>query len=733
MQKEKLKFRIKGRSIIYEGYPAARAKDLMDILAKMMIEEELVIPTFRENIGDAQTDSEVMAMFEEAKRIRKEKRSKKADDPAEAASPAEAQPAQTVTAQSTAAASTAQPPAVQVTEQVQRITLVFKGKQYAYDGLPSKKDHALFELFSKQSATPDLIVKTYRDNIADHAKFTDDEILRQSEEVKQARLARKASKMTAPGASDAPLQQQQANAAQLSAPPPAGTDASRSAIDEITAMSTQERDSINSFINQVLQSNPPSVAVAHVAATPNPKPAAHADATDESTIAPPKSQADGPKVAVYCQEEGNTASKMIYAPKNVSFAEFASMVEKKLGRKMVLSFFEGEDKIEVDDDDVLQMFFELQNDGRKLRLICSAPETRRKATDDKLTAQSSKVLTVTAAASSSGPSTSASVAADDSRAVSAPRAAAHSTGVVAAKEVKAFTGHSAAVYCCSFSPKGDKFCTASRDRSVRVWTIQGATCSVMKGGHNGFVLCCDFSPNGNFVVSSADDCSIKIWNVNTCQKVLSLKGHDDKVYCVSYNSTGAYIVSGSCDRTVRVWNADSGAKQVTLKGHDLAVFSCCFSNTDAGRYVASGSDDRLVKIWDWRENREVKSLMGHTGTVWSVKFSHHDKYVVSASMDHEIKLWDATSGQCIRTMTGHNTPIHHAIFSMNDKYILSCARDWNVMVWDTESGQHLETIQGHRNTVYHLDVQGDQLLTSSLDDTVKLWNFSEVVKQPQSS
>ena len=85
-QKEKLKFRIQGKNIVYEGYPNARAKDLLDILAKMNVEDSLVVPTFRDNIADSAdvTDASILQQFEEAKRIRREKK-KKAEEGGSAA------------------------------------------------------------------------------------------------------------------------------------------------------------------------------------------------------------------------------------------------------------------------------------------------------------------------------------------------------------------------------------------------------------------------------------------------------------------------------------------------------------------------------------------------------------------------------------------------------------------------------------------------------------------------
>ncbi|KAH8619552.1 WD domain [Trypanosoma vivax] len=705
MSKEKLRFNVGGKAIVYEGRPENRPKDLIDILVKMNMDSAAAVKAFRDNIEEAggYSDDDIVARFAEAKRLYAEKKLKK---------------------QSAAAGGVASDQAQNVEdERPQTITLSFNGKQFSYEGLLSGKQHAVLELLIKQNATRDVAVETFRANLP-HINATEDQIWAMVIEAKEAKAARKAAKKR-----EAAEQVQHGAGAQGDGGRSSASTRipSVDAIDELASMSVEERDSISNFIKQVLEQPEKDLTTrlrsdrnmgvmmglhnqtAAATSTPAAAPATTSvggGGDDEALQATTRSTKG--RIAIYCQESNNTANKVMYITPTTTFEEFGSMVEKKFGRKMVLSFYEGDDVIDMDDDDVFLMFIELSQaqaqEGKRMKVICAPPESRKQVTDDKLTDAKDVVM----------PS-----GADELR------VKPYSKGLMEVKEIRTYTAHTSAVYCCAFAPKGDRFCTASRDRSVRLWNTNTGSCSVMKGGHNGFVLSCDFSPRGNRIVSSSDDRTIKIWNVATCSKVCTLKGHEDKVYCVQYNSTGDYIASASCDHTVRVWNASTGSKMVTLNGHTLAVFFCSFSNTDAGKFVVSAGDDRLIKIWDWGRDEEHRSLPGHTDTVWSCKFSHDDSRIVSSSMNYEIKVWDWNRSSCLLSWKGHQVPIHQAMFSVSDKYIYTCARDWTVMVWNAETGEHCETISGHQSTVYHMDVNGNKLLTSSLDDTLKLWSITE--------
>ncbi|RNF03107.1 antigenic WD protein [Trypanosoma rangeli] len=695
MSKAKLKFSVEGKTVVYDGRPETRAKDLLEILVKMKVNSAVAVKAFRENIEDAAryTDEDIQQLFGDAQQAYEEKKRRKMSIPAKEE---------------------------KLREKLEKITLYFKGKQFSYMGLPSTKEYAVIELLIKQNAARELVIETFRKNLPE-SSASDEDIFSMFTEAVAAKNLRKsgtkkdtAAERTAESSTlsaelppqEQEQEQQQQQQQQQQHGVRVSSTAGVGAIDEITGMSVEERDTISNFIKQVLE-QPEMDLTAHMReemttlATPVTIARNPSDGAEDDSLLLTTRTTRG-KLAVYCQEEKSTANKVLYISPNTTYEEFCTMLEKKFGRKMATSFYEGEDLIDMDDDDVFCMFLEMSQsqaqEGKRMKLICVPPETRKRASDDKLT---------------------------DMKAGDVFKIKAFSSGKLEVCEEKSYTGHTSAVYCCSFSSKGDRFCTASRDRSVRLWNTLTGCSSVMKGGHNGFVLSCDFSPRGNRIVSSSDDRTIKVWNTATSAKVYTLKGHDDKVYCVQYNSTGDYIVSASCDHTVRIWNADSGAKMATLRSHTLAVFSCCFSNTDCGRYVVSGGDDRLIKVWNWAKDDEYCSMTGHTDTVWSCKFSHNDTRIVTASMNHELRVWDWKSKSCILFWTGHQVPIHQAIFSTNDKYIYSCARDWTVMVWDAVTGEHLETITGHHSTVYHMDVARNKLLTSSLDDTLKLWTINE--------
>ena len=103
--------------------------------------------------------------------------------------------------------------------------------------------------------------------------------------------------------------------------------------------------------------------------------------------------------------------------------------------------------------------------------------------------------------------------------------------------------------------------------------------------------------NKDYLLSASRDKLIKLWDVNGGVCVFTFNGHDNWVRDIFEHPSGKYFVSSSDDKSIRVWDLKTGLSSKRLQeAHDS--FVVCISMSPKCKLLASGSNDMLIKVWD---------------------------------------------------------------------------------------------------------------------------------------
>lgn len=139
---------------------------------------------------------------------------------------------------------------------------------------------------------------------------------------------------------------------------------------------------------------------------------------------------------------------------------------------------------------------------------------------------------------------------------------------VSGKLLATFAGHNDIVNSVSFSPDGQLIVSSSDDKTVKIWHINGKLLRTMRG-HSDRVWEAIFSPQqkstlpivttqntaeNNLIIASASiDRSVKLWQLDGTE-LASLKGHKDGVISLSFSPDGKTLASGGLDNNIVLWN-----------------------------------------------------------------------------------------------------------------------------------------------------------------------------------
>ena len=275
--------------------------------------------------------------------------------------------------------------------------------------------------------------------------------------------------------------------------------------------------------------------------------------------------------------------------------------------------------------------------------------------------------------------------------------------------------HQDVVYNANFSPNGQLILTASRDKTAKLWDLQGNLVTTLSG-HTNLVWNANFSPDGQSIITYSRDQTAKLWDLQG--NLITTLSHQDTVTDASFSSDGEFVLTASRDKTAKLWDVQ-GNFITTFSGHQDVVTSARFSFD--GQSIITASQDKTAKLWDAQGNLII--TLFHQDVIWNARFSPDSQFILTASWDKTVKLWDL-QGNSITTFSGHQDAVWDARFSSDGQFILSHSRDKTAKLWDLK-GNLITTLSGHQDVVNSASFSPDaqHILTTSADQTAKLWDL----------
>jgi U3 small nucleolar RNA-associated protein 13 len=301
----------------------------------------------------------------------------------------------------------------------------------------------------------------------------------------------------------------------------------------------------------------------------------------------------------------------------------------------------------------------------------------------------------------------------------------------------------------STSKRDTSIAFATNSSLIRVYSTSTYDARLL-AGHSDMVLCLDRSKDGQWLVSGSKDRTARVWaclppaagGEPSWRCIAVCEGHAESIGAVAVSRKpmadeslaragirAGFLFTASQDRTIKMWDLtaiDLSAAEptklrslLTQKIHEKDINSLDISPNN--RLLATGSQDKTVKVFDVSFTpgkkgaksagavNQLGTCKGHKRGIWSVKFSKTDKVLATASGDKTVRVWSLDDFSCLKVRAKLSWP-RCSPFAM----LMSCC-------------SRLQTFEGHSNSVLRVDfmTQGQQLVSSSSDGLVKIWNIKD--------
>ncbi|KAI9885544.1 MAG: hypothetical protein M1823_002643 [Watsoniomyces obsoletus] len=178
-------------------------------------------------------------------------------------------------------------------------------------------------------------------------------------------------------------------------------------------------------------------------------------------------------------------------------------------------------------------------------------------------------------------------------------------------------------------------------------------------------------------------------------------------------------LTGSSDRLVRLFNPTTASLVQTFDAHGYEVLDIAVSQDNA-RFTSVGGD-KQVFLWDVATARTLRRFAGHFGRVNAVDFGGEgDSVVVSGSFDATVRLWDCKSQSTKPIQVLEEAKDSVSTLQVIGHEICTGSVDGRVRVYDLRMGMIYVDVIGAPVTSLRQTKDGNALLVSTLDNTIRL-------------
>ena len=284
-------------------------------------------------------------------------------------------------------------------------------------------------------------------------------------------------------------------------------------------------------------------------------------------------------------------------------------------------------------------------------------------------------------------------------------------------------GHTAGVTAVALTADGKRAISASWDKTLRVWDLEGGQPPRVLEGHTGRVEAVALTPDGKRAASGSYDNTLRVWDLEGNQPPRVLEGHTGEVLAVALTAGGKRAVSGSADGTVRLWDLEGDQPPRVLESHTSRVETVVL--TLDGKRAVSGSADCTLRVRDLEGSEPPRVLEGHTREVRAVALTADGKRAVSGSADCTLRVWDLDGNQPPRVLEGHRSGVETVAMTADGKRAVSGSADYTLRVWDLEANEPPRVLEGHRSCVktVALTADGKRAVSGSWDNTLRVWDL----------
>ncbi|KAF9226006.1 WD40 repeat-like protein [Gyrodon lividus] len=286
-------------------------------------------------------------------------------------------------------------------------------------------------------------------------------------------------------------------------------------------------------------------------------------------------------------------------------------------------------------------------------------------------------------------------------------------------------------------------------RGVIVLDLRNPASSISFTGHVKETTVARFSPSGFYCASADVSGLVKIWD--TVKEDQAITGEykviSGRINDLAWDADSERIIAGGDGREKfgHAFMRSTGTSTGEITGHSKVINAVSIRTKRPYRAVTAG-DDGLINFHQGPPFKYVKTIREHTKFVQDVQFSPNGDHFLSVGSDFKAVLYNGENGDKISDFTDkpHKGSIMACSWSSGSDKFITSSMDNTVKLWDAGSQRQLTTwsfdkgvpnqqvgnVWVNQNEIVSLSMGGDLNVIDVREGNLKL---TRLIQAPQKS
>jgi cytochrome c len=240
--------------------------------------------------------------------------------------------------------------------------------------------------------------------------------------------------------------------------------------------------------------------------------------------------------------------------------------------------------------------------------------------------------------------------------------------------------HDGAINAVAFLKDG-RMATAGEDARIAIWGAGDERPGVVLEGHGAPVVALAAAPGGATLASASWDRTVRLWPLDGGAPRL-LEGHQQNVNAIAFSPDGRTLVSAGYDATIRIWPvAEGGAAIVATLPTPLNAVAVA----PDGEIAAAGADGKVYFL-DMAGAPRGEVEIGPTPVI-ALAVSGDGALVAAAGIRGSVAIIERAPRTLARTLVGPGLPVWSLAFFPDHRTLLTGGTDRLVRRWDAATGE----------------------------------------------